>query len=118
MDIQQPGEVPMGIASIYRLWQTPDGRDVFTMAMLSVNADDHPLMKRFHKPGDEKRMVVILDPEGYSRWLSCGVEQAFFVERSDLAQKLALANLPPTNRSVAGPESPAQKHISTEGAMK
>ena len=75
-NIQQPGEVPMGIAGIYRMWQTPDGRDVFTMAMLTVNADDHPLMKRFHKPGDEKRMVVILDPADYSRWLSCGVEEA------------------------------------------
>ena len=42
--------------------QTPDGRDVFTIAMPTVNADGHPLMKRFNKPGDEKRMVVILDP--------------------------------------------------------
>ena len=75
-NIQQPGEVTMGIAGIYRIWRTPDGRDVFTMAMLTVNADDHPLMKRFHKPGDEKRMVVILDPADYSRWLSCAVEEA------------------------------------------
>jgi putative SOS response-associated peptidase YedK len=74
--IQQPGEVPMGIAGIFRMWRTPDGRDVFTMAMLTVNADDHPLMKRFHKPGDEKRMVVILEPADYSRWLSCRVEEA------------------------------------------
>jgi putative SOS response-associated peptidase YedK len=75
-NIQQPGEVPMGIAGIYRMWQTPDGRDVFSMSMLTVNADDHPLIKRFHRPGEEKRMVVILDPADYSRWLSCAVEEA------------------------------------------
>ena len=46
------------------------------MAMLTVNADDHPLMNRFHAPGDEKRMVVILDPSEYSDWLSCPVGEA------------------------------------------
>lgn len=28
--------------------------------MLTINADDHPFMRQFHKPDDEKRMVVIL----------------------------------------------------------
>jgi hypothetical protein len=25
--------------------------------MLTINADEHPLMRHFHKPADEKRMV-------------------------------------------------------------
>ena len=50
---QQPGEVRIGIAGIHRIGQTPDGRDVFTIAMPTVNADEHPLMKRFNKPGVE-----------------------------------------------------------------
>ena len=29
-----------------------------------------------HKPGDEKRMVVILDREDYLPWLTCGVLEA------------------------------------------
>lgn len=33
--------------------------------MLTINADDHLLMKRFHKSEDEKRMIVILKPEEY-----------------------------------------------------
>jgi putative SOS response-associated peptidase YedK len=37
--------------------------------MLTINADDHPLMKQFHKPQDEKRMVVILPEERYHDWL-------------------------------------------------
>jgi putative SOS response-associated peptidase YedK len=39
--------------------------------MLTVNADSHALMNRFHKPGDEKRSVVILPPSEYENWLAC-----------------------------------------------
>jgi putative SOS response-associated peptidase YedK len=74
--IQQPGEVPMGIAGIYRSWRAPDGRELLSFAMLTVNADAHALMRRFHRPGEEKRMVVILDPSEYAAWLSCPVAQA------------------------------------------
>jgi hypothetical protein len=44
--------------------------------MLTVNADGHPVMQRFHKPGDEKRMVVIVDPDDYGAWLGCRVDEA------------------------------------------
>lgn len=71
-----PGDVPMGIAGIYRRWRHPDGRYMLTFAMLTVNADEHPIMQRFHKPGDEKRMVVILDPKDYDAWLTTSVEDA------------------------------------------
>jgi hypothetical protein len=33
--------------------------------MLTVNTDCHKVMQRFHKPDDEKRMVVILEPDQY-----------------------------------------------------
>ncbi len=39
--------------------------------MLTVNADDQALMRNFHKPEDEKRMVVILREDQYDAWLSC-----------------------------------------------
>ena len=44
--------------------------------MLTVNADDHPFMRQFHAPEDEKRMVVILDPEQFEGWLTCSVAEA------------------------------------------
>ena len=44
--------------------------------MLTINADQHPLMNLFHKPTDEKRMVVILDKSEYMDWLTCPVDQA------------------------------------------
>jgi putative SOS response-associated peptidase YedK len=74
--VQQPGEVPMGVAGIYRRWRAPDGRMLWTFAMLTVNADAHPVFRRMHRPGEEKRMIVILDPAEYDRWLQCTPEEA------------------------------------------
>lgn len=74
--IQQPGDVPMGLAGIYKRWRAPDGRQLFTFAMLTVNADGHPVYQRMHAPGEEKRMVVILDPAEYDHWLRCSPEEA------------------------------------------
>jgi putative SOS response-associated peptidase YedK len=66
----------MGIAGIYRKYSGPDGREMFAFSMLTVNADDHPFMRRFHAPNDEKRMVVILDSEDFEQWLTCPVAEA------------------------------------------
>lgn len=75
--IGQTGAVPMGIAGIYREWINPkDGRRLYTFAMLTVNADDHPLFRRLHKPGEEKRMPIILSPDDYGPWLTCSVDEA------------------------------------------
>lgn len=37
--------------------------------MLTINATDHPVMNQFHRPEDEKRMVVILPEDQYDAWL-------------------------------------------------
>lgn len=60
---------PMGIAGIWTGWRAPDGTIVRSMSMLTVNAEDHALMRNFHRPEDEKRMVVILDDSDYDSWL-------------------------------------------------
>ncbi|RYF61695.1 MAG: SOS response-associated peptidase [Comamonadaceae bacterium] len=75
--IQQPGQVPMGIAGIYESWKnTITQEQEYSFSMLTVNADGHPVMQRFHGADDEKRMVVILDPKDYDDWLACSVEEA------------------------------------------
>lgn len=74
--IGQHGAVPMGIAGIYTRWKHPDGFDLFSFAMLTVNADGHPAFQRMHRPGEEKRMVVILDPVDYDAWLACSPADA------------------------------------------
>jgi putative SOS response-associated peptidase YedK len=62
---------PMAIAGLWRAWEEPEGSATLSFTMLTVNADEHSLMKRFHKPGDEKRSVVIVRPDAYEDWLSC-----------------------------------------------
>ncbi len=68
--IEHAAERPLGIAGIWE-WkpQGPDGTPLLSFSMLTINADQHPLMNRFHKPGEEKRMVMILDPLQYEGWL-------------------------------------------------
>ena len=61
---------PMGIAGLWSWWNTPQGTTLHSYTMLTINADTHPLMNQFHKPTDEKRMVVILPPDSYSAWLT------------------------------------------------
>ncbi|MFM0095645.1 SOS response-associated peptidase family protein [Paraburkholderia nemoris] len=55
---------PFAIAGLWRAWPGSDGESL-SCAMLTINADQHPLMKRFHKPGDEKRSIVIVQPDAY-----------------------------------------------------
>ena len=75
--IAQPGDVPMGIAGIYWVQGQPKpDMPKFSFAMLTVNADGHPVFSLFHKPGEEKRAVVILDPSQYDEWLTCDVDEA------------------------------------------
>ena len=50
--------------------------DLLSFSMLTINADQHPLLQRFHKPEDEKRMLVILPPAQYDAWLNATIEQA------------------------------------------
>ncbi|HEY1999923.1 SOS response-associated peptidase [Paraburkholderia sp.] len=61
---------PLAIAGLWREWEEPEGPASISFTMLTVNAADHPLMKRFHKPGDEKRSVVIVHPNAYADFLS------------------------------------------------
>ncbi|WP_213779552.1 SOS response-associated peptidase family protein [Caballeronia sp. dw_276] len=62
---------PTAIAGLWRAWEEPNGVPTFSFTMLTVNADTHPLMSRFHKPDAEKRSVVIIRPNEYADWLSC-----------------------------------------------
>jgi putative SOS response-associated peptidase YedK len=62
---------PLVIAGLWREWEEPEGGKTLSFTMLTLNANEHPLMNRFHKPGDEKRSVVIVPPAAYEDWLSC-----------------------------------------------
>lgn len=59
----------MGIAGLWSSWKSPKGETMYSYTMLTINAQDHALMRLFHKPADEKRMVVVLAPDNYQSWL-------------------------------------------------
>lgn len=67
---------PMGVAGIWDVKEQPDGAPLVSFSMLTINADGHPLMKRFHRPEDEKRSVVFLHPKQYDAWLHSTREEA------------------------------------------
>jgi putative SOS response-associated peptidase YedK len=61
----------MGIAGLWEQWRDPGtGAVLHSYTMLTINADDHAFMRNYHKPQDEKRMVVILPRGLYSDWLN------------------------------------------------
>jgi putative SOS response-associated peptidase YedK len=64
--------------------------------MLTINADRHDLMQQFHKPTDEKRMVVVLAPERYLEWLEARPEQSMPFMRPISAEALVASVDKPT----------------------
>ncbi|WP_031364585.1 SOS response-associated peptidase [Caballeronia sordidicola] len=83
---------PLALAGLWRAWNDPDGPSL-SFSMLTVNAENHELMRRFHKPGAEKRSVIILRPEQYQDWLGC--------RTTDEAR--SFLNLFPANEMAAAP---------------
>lgn len=80
---------PMGIAGLWSRWKSPQGEIVHSYTMLTINATDHPLMRLFHKPADEKRMVVIVPPDRYADWLQASPEHSWEFMRPFAAERLS-----------------------------
>ena len=98
---------PLGIAGIWEHKQDgPNGLPLLSFSMLTINADEHPLMKRFHKPGDEKRMLVILRPDQYDEWMHCPVDEAPSFFEPYPAERLMAHAAPKPTKSAAQPTLP------------
>lgn len=67
--IRRVDEKPFALAGIREWRREPDGRELRSFSMLTINADEHPLMSRFHAPDDEKRSVVVVPSADYRAWL-------------------------------------------------
>ncbi|WP_342051192.1 MULTISPECIES: SOS response-associated peptidase [unclassified Cupriavidus] len=60
------------VAGLWRDWpDLPDAPGMPSFTMLTVNADGHEVLSRFHRPGDEKRGVVIVPRDQWDDWLGC-----------------------------------------------
>jgi putative SOS response-associated peptidase YedK len=101
-EIREIDGYPIGIAGIWEYKAATDGNPLplLSFSMLTVNADGHAVFQRMHKPDDEKRMVIILQPDQYDAWLTCPVEDApsFFTRYP--AERLCAQEAPKNKRSV------------------
>ncbi|PMQ16930.1 hypothetical protein JaAD80_07965 [Janthinobacterium sp. AD80] len=95
---------PVAIAGI---WEYRPADQLLSFSMLTINADGHPLMKRFHKPDDEKRMVMILDPDQYQGWLNGSLVSEEDVYRQYPAELLVAQPDPLPPRTRAKPAAKA-----------
>lgn len=69
--IEREDGKPMGLAGLWERKLADDGRPSWSMTMLTINADNDPVFRRFHKPEDERRSVVILPDDAWGDWLRC-----------------------------------------------
>lgn len=68
---------PWGLAGLWNTWTDRATGEVFeSYTMLTINADDHPLMRRMHKPDpkygpdeQDKRSVVSIEAADVDQWL-------------------------------------------------
>lgn len=89
--IQRSDSEPMGLAGLWSVWKAPNGSWIASFTLLTINADDHALMRNYHKPVDEKRMVVILPDASYSDWLTAPASQNMAFLRPYPADRMVAA---------------------------
>jgi len=64
------------IAGLWESWHSPAGEQLHSYTMLTVNADQHALMNQYHRPEDEKRMVVMLPSGRVEAWLNAPADMS------------------------------------------
>ena len=110
--IRQASGEPFFCAGLWERWQDPGAaanEAVFaSFTLLTVNADQHPLGRRMHRPGDEKRMPLIFDATRLDEWL-----------HASAAQALALTQLPSPLNLVGepAPKPSAKAAVPTTGNL-
>jgi len=98
------------VAGLY--WR-PKGEGVtagmVSFTMLTVNADEHPVLRAFHDPADEKRSIVHVEPAEYEAWLTASTELARVLLATPPAHVLECAPAPlPKRPSKSIPNAVAQ----------
>ena len=75
---------PWGLAGLWNDWTDKESGEVITSyTMLTINADQHPLMSRMHRPDpklppdrQDKRSVVAIEPGDVDVWLNGSIDDA------------------------------------------
>lgn len=67
---------------------------MYSFTMLTINADAHQVMCNYHRPDDEKRMIVQLREEDYDAWLEAPAEQSSHFMRQCAPEDLVAVGEP------------------------
>ena len=67
---------PMGVAGLWESWTGAEDDVITSYTLLTVNANSHALMSRYQQPGNEKRMLALLNEGAWDAWLSARPEKA------------------------------------------
>ena len=80
--IERADGTALGLCGLWERWKSPTGVEITSFAMLTINCDEHPLLRRFLKHFDEKgepnerRTPALLREEDYDSWLKASVDEA------------------------------------------
>ncbi|WP_343740438.1 SOS response-associated peptidase [Delftia tsuruhatensis] len=92
---------PAALAGLYSEWTDPEtGELVPNYTMITQPADGHPVLSLMHRPGKEKRGVVMLEPGDWDAWLHGTPDQAD-----------ALIKLPSLGVLRSGAEKPEEEAL-------
>jgi putative SOS response-associated peptidase YedK len=68
---------PLLAAALHEQWSPPGSSEpVHSFSLLTANADAHPLLRRMHRPGDEKRQLRLVDAREAHEWLNQSADVA------------------------------------------
>ena len=96
---------PFAVAGLWERWCNPqDGSLLHSFTLLTVNADGHALMGRMHRPGEEKRMPVIIAEANYAAWLQATPQRAALWMRAWPAAQMQGQPLPSPASAAAAAE--------------
>jgi putative SOS response-associated peptidase YedK len=75
--IHRQDQQPFAVAGIRENWTDRETEEIVTsFSMLTINGDGHPVMGRFHRPGDERRSLVVVEPSNWISWLNATTQEA------------------------------------------
>jgi len=103
---------PLGLAGLWNAWiDKTTGQVIDTYTMITINADDHPIMKRMHKPDPndpEKRMVAVLEPRDQQAWLFGSPAEAEQVIRQWPTEQIKATPIPAKQKVSSAAKADAQ----------
>jgi len=114
--IERQDKALFTVAALWDIWRPSEGEILHSFSMLTINADDHPLMSRFHAPGDEKRSLAIVPADQREEWLAAGDLREFLLPLPFDELIASPAPLPPRKPKVPAAK-PDQQQLSVGGII-